>query len=101
MTHTFLARFRVEAQNMASLSHLNIAHVHDYGEAPAEGEHVAYLVMELVDGEPLSAIPCWRFTTRRPTGAGLSGADRGGVGSGSQQGRRASRRQAGEPDRST
>ncbi len=53
---TFLARFRVEAQNMAALSHLNIANIHDYGEAMAAGEHVAYLVMEMVDGQPLSAI---------------------------------------------
>lgn len=84
---TFLARFRVEAQNMASLSHLNIAHVHDYGEATAEGEHVAYLVMELVDGQPLSAILAGR---ERPdprrvldilgqTAAGLGAAHRSGV----------------------
>lgn len=84
---TFLARFRVEAQNMASLSHLNIAHVHDYGEALAEGEHVAYLVMELVDGEPLSAILAGdsRPATRRvldilgQTAAGLGAAHSRGI----------------------
>src|SRR3954469_9115405 len=56
---TFLARFRAEAQHAASLSHPNIAAVYDYGEAVAEdgsGETLAYLVMELVEGEPLSAV---------------------------------------------
>jgi serine/threonine protein kinase len=54
---TFLARFRAEAVHAASLSHPNIAAVYDYGEVDADedGEHLAYLVMELVDGEPLSA----------------------------------------------
>jgi hypothetical protein len=56
---TFLARFRAEAQNAASLSHPNIAAVFDYGEVTAQdgtGETLAYLVMELVGGEPLSAL---------------------------------------------
>src|SRR3954449_7096442 len=56
---TFLARFRAEAQHAASLSHPNIAAVFDYGEVTAEdgsGETLAYLVMELVEGEPLSAV---------------------------------------------
>ncbi|WP_448626175.1 protein kinase domain-containing protein [Geodermatophilus sp. URMC 64] len=56
---TFLARFRAEAQHAASLSHPNIAAVFDYGEVVAEdgsGETLAYLVMELVEGEPLSAV---------------------------------------------
>jgi len=56
---TFLTRFRVEAQHAASLSHPNIAAVFDYGEEIAQdgtGETLAYLVMELVDGEPLSAL---------------------------------------------
>src|SRR3954471_15659068 len=56
---TFLARFRAEAQHAASLSHPNIAAVFDYGEVLAEdgsGETLAYLVMELVEGEPLSAV---------------------------------------------
>ena len=56
---TFLARFRAEAQNAASLSHPNIAAVFDYGEVTAQdgtGETLAYLVMELVTGEPLSAL---------------------------------------------
>jgi serine/threonine-protein kinase len=56
---TFVARFRAEAQHAASLSHPNIAVVFDYGEEIAEdgtGETLAYLVMELVEGEPLSAL---------------------------------------------
>ena len=56
---TFLARFRAEAQHAASLSHPNIAAVFDYGEATAEDgteETLAYLVMELVEGEPLSTL---------------------------------------------
>jgi serine/threonine-protein kinase len=54
---TFLARFRAEAQHAAALSHPNIACVFDYGETRTEhGEALAYLVMELVEGEPLSAL---------------------------------------------
>jgi serine/threonine protein kinase len=49
-----LARFRAEARYAASLSHPGIARVYDYGESPEYGG--AYLVMELVDGDPLSAI---------------------------------------------
>jgi serine/threonine protein kinase len=50
----FLARFRAEARYAASLSHSGIARVYDYGESTEFGG--AYLVMELVNGEPLSAI---------------------------------------------
>src|SRR3954447_18516516 len=49
---TFLQRFRNEARHTAALSHPGIANVFDYGEV---GD-MAYLVMELVDGEPLSTI---------------------------------------------
>ena len=59
----FRARFRAEARYAASLSHPNIAQVFDYGEtsddeeAPADlPSGGAYLVMELVPGEPLSAL---------------------------------------------
>ncbi|WP_369254871.1 serine/threonine protein kinase [Geodermatophilus amargosae] len=53
---TFLARFRNEARHAAALSHPNIATVLDYGEGSdgGTGEHLAYLVMELVEGAPLS-----------------------------------------------
>jgi hypothetical protein len=56
---SFLARFRAEAQHAASLSHPNVAAVFDYGEETTQdetGETLAYLVMELVEGEPLSAL---------------------------------------------
>lgn len=46
----FLNRFRVEARNAASLSHAHIAQLYDYGEQDGS----AYLVMELVNGEPMS-----------------------------------------------
>jgi eukaryotic-like serine/threonine-protein kinase len=48
----FLDRFRAEAKHTAALSHPGIANVFDYGEV---GD-MAYLVMEYVDGEPLSAL---------------------------------------------
>jgi eukaryotic-like serine/threonine-protein kinase len=47
---SLLQRFRVEAKNSAALSHPNIAPLFDYGEDDGH----AYLVMELVPGEPLS-----------------------------------------------
>ena len=48
----FADRFRDEARHTASLSHPNIATVYDYGE----DDGAAYLVMELVDGQPLSEL---------------------------------------------
>lgn len=48
----FLNRFRAEARHTALLNHEGIANVFDYGE---EGGS-AYLVMELVPGQPLSSI---------------------------------------------
>jgi serine/threonine protein kinase len=51
---SFLARFRAEARYAASLSHPGIARVYDYGESAEFGG--AYLIMELVKGDPLSAI---------------------------------------------
>jgi serine/threonine protein kinase len=53
----FLHRFRTEARTTASLNHPGIAAVHDYGESSAGAEpSIAYLVMELVEGEPLAAV---------------------------------------------
>ena len=49
---TFAERFRDEARHTASLSHPNIAQVYDYGE----DDGAAYLVMELVEGQPLSQV---------------------------------------------
>jgi len=54
----FVDRFRAEARRTAALSHPGIASVFDYGETgdpDAEGT-TAYLVMELVEGEPLSVL---------------------------------------------
>lgn len=48
----FLERFRAEARHTALLNHPGVANVFDYGEEDGS----AYLVMELVPGEPLSAI---------------------------------------------
>ena len=50
----FRARFRGEARYAAALSHPGIARVFDYGESSPLGG--PYLVMELVNGEPLSEI---------------------------------------------
>ncbi|MFT8637295.1 MAG: protein kinase [Pseudoclavibacter sp.] len=48
----FLERFRAEARHAALVNDEGIASVYDYGEEDGS----AYLVMELVPGEPLSAI---------------------------------------------
>ncbi|MDO4884798.1 MAG: protein kinase [Rothia sp. (in: high G+C Gram-positive bacteria)] len=48
----FLERFRAEARHTALLNHPGVANVFDYGEE----DNSAYLVMELVPGEPLSNI---------------------------------------------
>jgi len=48
----FVDRFRDEARHTAALSHPNIATVYDYGE----DDGAAYLVMELVEGLPLSQL---------------------------------------------
>ncbi|MGD1011462.1 MAG: protein kinase, partial [Acidimicrobiales bacterium] len=50
--HSFVERFRREAQAAANLSHPNIVPVFDWGEA----DRTYYIVMEYVDGEPLSAV---------------------------------------------
>ncbi|RBY78991.1 serine/threonine protein kinase [Geodermatophilus sp. TF02-6] len=53
----FLARFRSEARLSAGIIHPHVAVLHDYGEvepAAAGGDRLVYLVMELVEGEPLS-----------------------------------------------
>lgn len=86
----FLERFRTEARTTASLSHPGIASVHDYGEGPlpAAGEpRMAYLVMELVPGEPLSAILArqrrpgveWTLGVVEQAAAALEAAHRAGL----------------------
>lgn len=50
----FLERFRAEARHTASLGHPGIASIFDYGEDASYDPPLAFLVMEFVDGEPLS-----------------------------------------------
>ncbi|MFC4123968.1 serine/threonine-protein kinase [Nocardia rhizosphaerae] len=54
---TFRQRFRTEARTTAQLNHPGIAGIYDYGETTdPQGGETAYLVMELVQGEPLNAV---------------------------------------------
>jgi serine/threonine-protein kinase len=50
--HSFVERFRREAQAAANLSHANIVPVFDWGES----DNTYFIVMEYIDGEPLSSI---------------------------------------------
>ncbi|GGN06892.1 serine/threonine-protein kinase [Actinoplanes campanulatus] len=50
-----VALIRAEARSAARLAHPNVAGVHDFGTSPAAGRDVPYIVMELVEGETLSA----------------------------------------------
>jgi eukaryotic-like serine/threonine-protein kinase len=53
----FVERFRAEARTVAMLNHPGIATVFDYGETDMDGEgRTAYLVMELVNGEPRNSV---------------------------------------------
>jgi serine/threonine-protein kinase len=85
---TFLARFRAEAQHAAGLVHPHIATLFDYGEVTGpSGDRLAYLVMELVRGESLSALlrrerrlPADRtLDVLRQSAAGLGAAHAAGV----------------------
>src|ERR1700722_10619672 len=51
-TRAFAERFRPEAQAAANLSHPNIVPVFDWGE----DDGAFYIVMEFIDGRPLSAV---------------------------------------------
>src|SRR4051812_24623084 len=53
---TFRRRFREEAQHAAMLVHPNVAQVFDFGEGDESAGEPPYLVMELIRGEPLSAL---------------------------------------------
>ncbi|MGX7676552.1 protein kinase domain-containing protein [Plantactinospora sp. DSM 117369] len=50
----FRHRLRTEARAAARLCHPHITGVYDYGESVRYGRTVPYVVMELVDGEPLA-----------------------------------------------
>ena len=58
----FLARFRAEARCSAALQHPNIITMLDYGE----DDGAAYLVMELVSGQPLSQLIAERAPLSAP-----------------------------------
>ena len=85
----FRTRFRSEAQHAAVMVHPNIASVFDYGEVAAPGtqETVAYLVMELVDGESLAHLlrrerrlgPELTLSIVRQTAAALAAAHAAGI----------------------
>ncbi|MGW4034630.1 outer membrane protein assembly factor BamB family protein [Streptomyces sp. NPDC004838] len=49
-------QFGREASAAGNLSHPHIVTVHDFGETSRGGTPVVYLVMELLDGEPLGAV---------------------------------------------
>ena len=79
----FVERFRAEARHTAALQHPNIATVFDYGE----DDGTAYLVMELVAGQPLSQLIAVRAPLSAHEAASILGqaamaleaAHRGGV----------------------
>lgn len=50
-----IERFRREARAAAQLRHANVVVIYDYGEAPESGV-LAFIVMELVEGQPLGDI---------------------------------------------
>ncbi|XVX20341.1 serine/threonine-protein kinase [Actinomycetota bacterium] len=79
----FAQRFRDEARHAAALQHPNIATVYDFGE---DGNR-AFLVMELLEGRPLSALiqehgalnPALVASVLAQTGRALDAAHRAGV----------------------
>jgi len=66
-------RFRREAQTVAGLAHPHVVMIHDAGEAGGQ----LYLVMELVDGRPLSDLMAERKNDVRGLTALLEKAARG------------------------
>src|SRR5262245_31000048 len=58
----FRTRFETEAQHAAGLDHPGIAKVYDFGETADDDTPRPYLVMEYVDGQPLSVL----LAPRRP-----------------------------------
>lgn len=49
-------RFLSEALTVGSLNHPHVVTVHDYGLAADAGRQLLYIVMELIDGEPLDTV---------------------------------------------
>lgn len=52
----FRERFRREAQAVAKLTHTNIVSVFDTGEDTVDGMTTPYIVMEYIEGRPLSSV---------------------------------------------
>ncbi|MFE0251465.1 protein kinase [Streptomyces sp. NPDC059010] len=52
----FRERFRREAQAVAKLTHTNIVSVFDTGEDSLDGMTTPYIVMEYIEGRPLSSV---------------------------------------------
>ncbi|MGV9229344.1 protein kinase domain-containing protein [Streptomyces nigra] len=52
----FRERFRREAQAVAKLTHTNIVSVFDTGEDEMDGMTTPYIVMEYIEGRPLSSV---------------------------------------------
>ncbi|MBT2418663.1 protein kinase [Streptomyces sp. ISL-22] len=52
----FRERFRREAQAVAKLTHTNVVSVFDTGEDEVDGMTTPYIVMEYVEGRPLSSV---------------------------------------------
>ncbi|MEO8499806.1 MAG: protein kinase [Vicinamibacteria bacterium] len=51
----FRARFEREAKSVSALNHPHICTLHDVGQETVKGETIHYLVLELIEGESLSA----------------------------------------------
>src|SRR5690606_30856889 len=47
----FAERFRGEARTMATINHPGVVDIYDYGS----DQHIAFLVMEYIEGDPLSS----------------------------------------------
>jgi serine/threonine protein kinase len=57
------ARFELEARALGALNHPNVVAIYDVGEDGGR----AYIVYELVEGEPLRAALEWAWKTIRPS----------------------------------
>ncbi|MEU7874823.1 serine/threonine-protein kinase [Dactylosporangium sp. NPDC049140] len=79
-------RARNEARSGARFAHPNVVSVYDFGTSRRAGRGTAYLVMELVEGQPLDAVMSegpldWRVAGRvcAEIGAGLAAAHGHGI----------------------